>query len=171
MARTADLLRRFLRRCAHGARAVAAGLRRCAPPTRSGVPAAPPSRGGADADRRGRRGERAAVALLRREGYRILATRLRPAGPRAGGVGEIDVLAVDGETLVLVEVKATVGAPAAALDRVDRRKRRRMRGAWAALARDPRWAARPRRFDVVAVDLGGRRPACVLVRGFAPLSR
>ncbi len=105
MARTADLLRRFLRRCAHGARAVAARLRRCAPPTRSGVPAAPPSRGGADADRRGRRGERAAVALLRREGYRILATRLRPASPRAGGVGEIDVLAVDGETLVLVEVK------------------------------------------------------------------
>ncbi|MBL9086976.1 MAG: YraN family protein [Planctomycetia bacterium] len=130
-----------------------------------------PSDRGADADRRGRLGARAAVAHLRREGYRILARRLRPAGPPAGGAGEVDVLALDGETLVLVEVKATAGAPAAAFDRVDRRKRRRLRGAWAALARSPRWAARPRRLDVVVVGFGGRRPACVLHRGFAPLSR
>ena len=168
MARIADLFRTWLRRCA---RAVAALVRRHAVAVPSPSAQVPATRRGADAERRGRRGERAAVALLRREGYRILAKRLRPGGGRAGGAGEIDVLALDGETLVLVEVKATAGAPASALDRVDRRKRRRLRGAWATLARAPRWAARPRRLDVVAVGLGGRRPACVLHRGFAPLSR
>ena len=171
MARTADRFRTFLRRCAQRARVLVAFARRGAVPPPSSAARVPATRRGADAERRGRRGERAAVALLRRAGYRILAKRLRPGGGRAGGAGEIDVLALDGETLVLVEVKATAGAPAAALDRVDRRKRRRLRGAWAALARAPRWAARPRRFDVVAVGLGGPRPTCVLHRGFAPLSR
>ena len=127
------------------------------------------ARRGADAERLGRRGVRAAVAHLRRQGYRVLARRLR--APRGGGAGEVDVLALDGGTLVLVEVKATTGAPESALDRVDRRQRRRLQGAWARLARSPRLAALPRRLDVVAVGLGGRRAACLLHRGFGPLSR
>lgn len=118
-----------------------------------------------DADARGRRGERAAVRHLRRVGYRVLARRLRTRG------GEVDVLALDGPTLVLVEVKTTLGAAAAARARVDRRKQDRQRSAYRALARHPRFAGRPYRFDVVTVVLEGRRPTCALHRGFATLSR
>lgn len=160
-----------LRRLLRAVLALAAWVPTRARVARSRPSGAPPRGGGADADRLGRRGERAAVACLRAHGYRVLARRWRSSPARARRAGEVDVLALDGETLVLVEVKATRDDPEAALGRVDRRKRRRLRGAWEALARSPRFAARPRRLDVVAVGLGGRRPACVLHRGFAPLSR
>ena len=162
-------LRRALRRAL---RAILGPLRALRP-ARAGAPPtrAAQARGGGDAERLGRRGERAAVACLKAEGYHVLARRFRPSPARTRRAGEVDVLALDGETVVLVEVKATLGDPRTALDRVDRRKRRRLRGAWAALARRPRFAAHPRRLDVVAVGLGGRRPVCVLHRGFAPLSR
>jgi putative endonuclease len=118
------------------------------------------------ADAIGRRGERAAVRLLRREGYRILARRLRTRG------GEIDVLALDGETLAIVEVKTSRACGAAGPSRrVDARKRRRLGTAWASLSRRPDLARRPRRLDVVAVVLEGRRARGRLYRGFAPLSR
>ena len=47
----------------------------------------------------GRRGERIAERYLRRKGYRILERNFRGAG------AEIDLVAMDGETLVFVEVK------------------------------------------------------------------
>jgi putative endonuclease len=119
-------------------------------------------RGPASADALGRRGERVAARALRRAGYRILARRARP-----GGV-EVDLLCLDGETLVLVEVKAT-RAGAAPSARVDRRKRRRLSASWRALARRPGVAPRPRRRDVVEVFLRGRAATAVVRRGFAPL--
>ena len=45
------------------------------------------------------RGERAAAKYLKRLGYRILAARDR------SGLGEIDLVALDGQTIVFVEVK------------------------------------------------------------------
>ncbi len=95
----------------------------------------------------------------------MLARRLRTRG------GEIDVLALDGPTLVLVEVKTTLGAAATARDRVDAGKRDRQRAAYRALARHPRLAGRPYRFDVVTVVLCGCRAACTLHQGFATLAR
>ena len=72
----------------------------------------------------GRRGERAAEKYLRRNGYRIVARNFRAAG------AEIDLVAMDGETLVFVEVKTRrsriSGAPEEA---VDERKQTRMRRA------------------------------------------
>ena len=47
----------------------------------------------------GERGERAAARKLRRLGYRIVTTRHRQR------YGEIDIIAVDGQTVVFVEVK------------------------------------------------------------------
>ena len=47
----------------------------------------------------GRRGERAAEPLLRRKGYKIVARGER------GPLGELDLVAVDGRTVVFVEVK------------------------------------------------------------------
>src|SRR5579863_3056366 len=57
----------------------------------------------------GRRGERAAEKYLKRNGYRIVARNFRAAG------AEIDLVAMDGETLGCVEVKTRrsrdAGAP------------------------------------------------------------
>jgi putative endonuclease len=69
----------------------------------------------------GRRGEALATRELRRRGYRILERRWRCR------LGEIDIVAQDGEALVVVEVKARsrrdYGPP---IDRVDRDKRRKL---------------------------------------------
>ncbi len=96
----------------------------------------------------GAEAERAAAELLRTGGHRILERNFRSA------VGEIDLIAMDGDTLCFVEVKARFdprfGGPEAA---VDRRKRRRMvRAAEAFLCQPDRSELRcsPCRFDVVA---------------------
>ena len=120
-------------------------------PTRRGPPGDAPT-----ADALGRRGERAAARWLRREGLSILARRLRTRG------GEIDLLARDGSTLVLVEVKSTRATPsdgAVRRDpavRVDHVKRRRLSTALRALL-DSVGPARPHRIDVVTVLFDGRR--------------
>ncbi|QDT35235.1 YraN family protein [Thalassoglobus polymorphus] len=61
----------------------------------------------------GNRGERAAARFLKKSGYRILARQAR------NQIGEIDLIARDGETIVFVEVKtrssATTGHPSEAV--------------------------------------------------------
>ena len=94
---------------------------------------------------RGRAGEDLAVAYLRLAG-------LRPVGRnvRLGGV-EVDVVADDGATRVLVEVRLrTRGDFGGAAATVDRRKRDRL--ARAALSLEQQGRSRIR-VDVVAVDL------------------
>jgi putative endonuclease len=118
----------------------------------------PPSASSRDAGF-GRRGERAARHALVKAGYRILGRNVRTPG------GEIDLLALDGETLVLVEVKATARAGFNPADRVDRAKRRRLCAAKAWLARRRGFAGRPFRFDVVAVTAEGRALRVALLRG------
>lgn len=94
----------------------------------------------------GDRGERAAVAVLRRAGLKIVARNVRNAG------GEIDVLARDGETLVFVEVKTRKSSRAGSpVEAVTHDKRTRLtRAALVELKRRGRlgW---PCRFDVVAI--------------------
>ncbi|HZC47245.1 MAG TPA: YraN family protein [Candidatus Acidoferrum sp.] len=107
----------------------------------------------------GRRGERAAEKYLRRSGYRIVARNFRAAG------AEIDVVAMDGATLVFVEVKTRrsrdAGAPEEA---VDERKQTRMRRAAEAFARRYRSNDIEMRFDVIAVDASGKRLEIELLR-------
>ena len=75
----------------------------------------------------GRRSERAAAGFLRRLGYRILAANVSDAA------GELDLLALDGETLVIVEVRSTASDRPDALNTtaatVDLRKQRKITGA------------------------------------------
>ncbi|HEV3156463.1 MAG TPA: YraN family protein [Candidatus Baltobacteraceae bacterium] len=89
--------------------------------------------------------ERAAEFLTQR-GLRIVARNLRSGG------GEIDIVAVEQQTLVFVEVKARSGAHFGnALDAVDKRKRRRIRTMaenFLQFAPDFKKV----RFDVVAID-------------------
>ena len=108
----------------------------------------------------GIRAEEWAARLLERQGYRILERRYRTR------IGEIDLVALHGETLVFVEVKARgsggCGLPA---ESVDARKRARLaRVAALYLAREGAGEV-PCRFDVVEVILGPTgRPAARVIR-------
>jgi putative endonuclease len=96
----------------------------------------------------GRRGEDRAAQYLRRRGYRILARNWRCR------LGEIDLIALDGNTLVFVEVKTrrgeTFGPPEAAVRAGKQRQIARVAEAFLT-ASGLRGAVC--RVDVVAVDL------------------
>lgn len=101
------------------------------------------------ADRRGRRGERAAARHLRRRGWTILATRWRGAG------GELDLVAARAGTVILCEVK-TRGARAALAEPHTAAQRARMRrAAGAFLAGRPELGGRTVRLDLITVHLRG----------------
>ncbi len=102
--------------------------------------------------RTGRAGEEIACRHLRTAGMRILA---RNARTRAG---ELDVIALDGPTLVFVEVKTTRPGnrrgpvrPELAVGPEKRRRVRRLARAWLANASPPPHAGL--RFDVIGVEL------------------
>lgn len=92
------------------------------------------------------------------EFLRLRGLTLLDANRRAGG-GEIDLLAREGRTLVLVEVRLRSGASwSSAAASVDARKRARLRScARELLRREPglSWPGRAVRFDLVALDLEG----------------
>jgi putative endonuclease len=92
-------------------------------------------------------GENLAVDVLAARGYAILERRYRTDH------GEIDIIALDGETLVFVEVraKATAECGTAAESVTPEKQRRVVRMATVYLARHS-LADRPCRFDVVAID-------------------
>lgn len=85
------------------------------------------SRRGGLARRSGRRGEVLAALLLMLKGYRILGFRL--ASPQ----GEIDLLALKGGVLAVVEVKRRANLETA-LEAVRQDQRRRLRRAAASIA-------------------------------------
>jgi len=103
----------------------------------------------------GQQGEAAAARYLRRLGYKILVR-----GDRVQ-LGELDLVAVDGRTLVFVEVKTRrstdAGEPADAVDQVKQRRLTRL-----ALGYMKRHGllAYSARFDVIAViwPVGARHP-------------
>src|SRR5262249_40884777 len=69
----------------------------------------------------GRRSERAAAKHLRKQGYRIVAANL------ADTRGEIDLIAIDGQTIVVVEVRSSESDNIEKLAlSVDRDKQRRL---------------------------------------------
>lgn len=96
----------------------------------------------------GQLGEAVAARFLERRGLRIVARNVRSR------LGEIDLVARDGPTLVFVEVKTrAAGASDPPQAAVDARKQARLaRVALGYLARHPH-GAQPCRFDVVAITL------------------
>jgi putative endonuclease len=100
--------------------------------------------------RLGAHGERIAARQLRRSGYRIVSRNFRAAG------AEIDLVAMDGETLVFVEVKTRLGAGAGApQEAVDQRKQAHLRRAATIFADRNGAHSQPIRFDVVAIAGAG----------------
>ena len=103
----------------------------------------------------GQRGEDVAAKFLKRRGYHILARHVDVR------VGELDIVAVDGRTVVFVEVKTRrsheAGTPAEA---IDQHKQQRMTRAALAYLKSHGLLDNAARFDVIAVTwpAGARRP-------------
>jgi putative endonuclease len=107
--------------------------------------------------RLGAAGEAAAEGALRRRGYTIVERNFRCR------LGEVDLIALDGRTVVFVEVK-TRRRPAAGspFDAVDARKQRQIVRAAECYLAARRLQDRAVRFDVVAVWPAGDGFACEL---------
>lgn len=94
----------------------------------------------------GDRGERAAVRYLKRLGYRILARQ------SLSRIGEIDIIALDGDCIVFVEVKTrsseVAGRPEEAVTPAKQQQLARAALAW--LKRRGLLEARSR-FDVISI--------------------
>ncbi len=96
----------------------------------------------------GRRGENAAVALLRQKYYDILCRNYRR------DKREIDIVAMDGATLVFVEVKTQrEKGRVRPGERVSREQKKRIRSAAKTYMREIGNPPLPYRFDVVEVKL------------------
>jgi putative endonuclease len=94
----------------------------------------------------GQRGEDAATRYLKRRGYRILARSLDSR------LGELDIIAVDGRTIVFVEVKTRSSMDAGhPTEAIDPRKEQRMTQAALAYLKSQGLLNYAARFDVVAV--------------------
>lgn len=101
---------------------------------------------------RGAEAEDAALRLLQARGLRLVCRNYRCRG------GELDLVLLDGQTLVIVEVRARSHAAfATAAESVDARKQGRIiHAAQWFLGAHPEHARRTVRFDVVGFDGGGR---------------
>jgi putative endonuclease len=97
----------------------------------------------------GQRGEAAAAHYLRRQGYKIVARGDRQP------IGELDLVAVDGRTVVFVEVKTRssqqAGDPSEA---VDAEKQRRLTRTALSFLKRHGLLDNSARFDVIAVTWG-----------------
>jgi putative endonuclease len=107
------------------------------------------SRKGQIAEARGRLAESSACAALERDGWSILARRIRTSA------GEIDMIAEKEGLLAIVEVKArpTLADAAAALS--VRQQKRLFDAAEIVLATHPQWGIGGVRFDIMLVDSTG----------------
>lgn len=99
----------------------------------------------------GARGEKIAAAFLKDRGFRIVARNYRCP------LGEVDIVAVDEDTIVFVEVKSRSSADAADPEvSVHHEKRRRITRAAKYFVSRKSVHDQPCRFDVVAVVLPER---------------
>ena len=117
----------------------------------------------------GQRGELAAQRYLKRRGYTVVARGER------GRIGELDLVAVDGRTVVFVEVKTrrthNAGAPVEAVHAA--KQRQLTRAALSYLRRHDLLECRAR-FDVVAITWpnDSSRPAIEHIKqAFEPTGR
>src|SRR5436305_7815261 len=117
----------------------------------------------------GSRSERAAARFLRKLGYRVLARNVNLP------TGELDLVALDGRTLVFVEVRSTERGdtlrPAESADAV---KQRKLTDAALAFLQKHRLLDHPARFDVIAVSWPANQRVATVVHfpnAFEPVGR
>lgn len=100
------------------------------------------------AERLGRQAEDDVAGLFCRQGYELLACRLKT------GVGEIDLVVATSRVLVFVEVKARSNFMDASHALLPRQQARLLRAADVALALHESWVRPEIRFDVALVAQG-----------------
>lgn len=107
----------------------------------------------------GKKGEDLAVAYLERLGYRVLARNYRIV------LGEVDIIAVDGDVLAFIEVKTRCGHDMGRVFEVvtPRKQRQLSRVALEYIGSHAREGV-PARFDVVGVLLGEKQPKATAVK-------
>ncbi len=133
------------------------------------APAPPPSNVRGET---GSRGERLAAEYLEANGYRLVVANFKvPIGRNTRGVavtGEIDIIAIDEDTLCLVEVKTkTSDEFASPLAAVNLRKQRQITRTARVYRRIFGLSEMPYRFDVVTVILAANaKPKMELTKGF-----
>lgn len=95
----------------------------------------------------GQEGEAEAERYLRRKGYRIVARNVRSS------LGELDLVAEDGQTLVFIEVKARrSGEFGGAIHAVHRQKQQKLARLASQFLAQRHWMERSCRFDVVLLQ-------------------
>lgn len=104
----------------------------------------------------GDRGEALAARFLVKNGYRVVVSNFKvPVGRNSGGAqvtGEIDLIALDGETLVFIEVKTRRSdAFVPVIAAVDRRKQRQITRTARVYRRMFGIVEMEHRFDVITV--------------------
>jgi putative endonuclease len=107
----------------------------------------------------GQTGETVAARFLKKQRYKILEKNYRTR------LGEIDIIARDGDTIVFIEVKARTsdhfGNPKWA---VTPRKQRRISMAALQYLKATKQSDAKARFDVVSINSGAGRPAIEIVK-------
>ncbi|MGH7893549.1 MAG: YraN family protein [Candidatus Binatia bacterium] len=107
----------------------------------------------------GRRGEAVADAFVRALGYRVVARNFRCRA------GEIDLIVLDGDTVVFVEVRSRTGTRLGTpLESVDGRKQTRVARVARYFLAAQGWYDRAARFDVVGVRFDRDPPSVEHVR-------
>ena len=107
----------------------------------------------------GRLGEESARREIERLGYTCVVQNYRCP------LGELDLIARDGDTLVFIEIKTRKGRSLGyAKEAVNRRKRRQLSRVALAYMKENGCSDAKSRFDVVAVSFLGRREEIEVVR-------
>jgi putative endonuclease len=108
----------------------------------------------------GRRGEEAAAAIVARLGWRLVGRNFRCRA------GEIDLIALDGDTVVFVEVRSRSGdVRGTPLESVDGRKQMQVGRVARHYLAMRGWHERSARFDVIGIRWDADPPAVEHVRG------
>ncbi|MBN2123556.1 MAG: YraN family protein [Deltaproteobacteria bacterium] len=107
----------------------------------------------------GRLGEGLALERIQQMGYRCIVRNYRCA------LGEVDLIARDGDTLVFIEIKTRKGRSLGyAKEAVDHRKRRQLSKVALAYMKENDCCNAKSRFDVVAVSLQEDKEEIEVVR-------
>ena len=107
----------------------------------------------------GRLGEDLALKKIKKMGYRCLVRNYRCT------LGEVDLVAKDGDTLVFIEIKTRRGKSLEyAKEAVSMKKRRQLSKVALSYMRDHDCADVKSRFDVVAISLEGNRREIEVVK-------
>jgi putative endonuclease len=107
----------------------------------------------------GRLGEELAFKRIKRLGYKKIVRNYRCP------LGEVDLIANDGDTLVFIEIKTRRGMSVGYVkEAVNARKKRQLSKVALAYMKSNDCCEARARFDVVAVSLGGGKPQIEVIK-------